>query len=108
MREERAIRSHLVFILLALSAMPMAASAQSVPPGRAYAATCFTCHGTDGRSVDGMPPLAGKPREFLSQSLKDFRDGRRPGTLMPQLAKGYSDEQIELLAGWLASQGSTR
>jgi cytochrome c553 len=27
-----------------------------------------------------------------------------PGTIMPQLAKGYTDEQIDLVAGWFAAQ----
>ena len=30
--------------------------------------------------------------------------GTRPGTIMPQLAKGYTDAQIELVAGWFAAQ----
>jgi cytochrome c553 len=35
--------------------------------------------------------------------LKDFKAGKRPGTIMQQHAKGYSDEQLELIAGYFAS-----
>jgi cytochrome c553 len=36
--------------------------------------------------------------------MQDFKAGRRTGTIMPQLAKGYTDPQIEALAAWFAAQ----
>lgn len=72
--------------------------------GRSLAATCFTCHGTDGRSVGGVPPsLAGRDRTELVQQMKDFKAGRRPATIMQQHAKGYTDAQIEQIAGYFAA-----
>ncbi len=71
---------------------------------RALAATCFTCHGTDGQSVGGVPPsIAGQGKDSLLQQLKEFKSGKRPGTIMPQHAKGYTDEQLEAIAGYFAS-----
>ena len=75
--------------------------------GRNLSAACANCHGTNGNASDGMPALAGKPRAYLAQTLKDFRDGRRSGTIMPQLAKGYTDAQIEALADYLSAQKAT-
>ena len=46
------------------------------------------------------------PAATLAQSMRDFRDGKRPATLMHQLAKGYSDEQIDLMAAYFASQSA--
>jgi cytochrome subunit of sulfide dehydrogenase len=68
------------------------------------AANCANCHGTAGRSPGAMPSLAAVPRGYLVQQMKDFRDGRRPATLMHQLAKGYTDEQFELLGEYFARQ----
>jgi cytochrome c553 len=34
--------------------------------------------------------------------MLDFKAGRLPATLMHQIAKGYTDEQIEQLAGYFA------
>ncbi len=48
--------------------------------------------------------LTGKPRAYLSQTMKDFRDRRRSGTLMPQLARGYDDRQIEAIAAWYSGE----
>jgi sulfide dehydrogenase cytochrome subunit len=72
--------------------------------GRDIAANCANCHGTDGRSRGGIPSIAGQDKAFLVQQLKDFRDGKRPSTIMQQLAKGYSDVQIEAAAAYLANQ----
>lgn len=89
-------------ILLATCAMPV--QAQEAYAARALAATCFTCHGTDGRSVDNVPPsLAGQNRQVLLQSLRDFRDGKRAATIMHQQAKGYTDAQLEQIAGYFAA-----
>ena len=80
------------------------ATAQTSNLGRNLAAACATCHGTNGAGRDGMPALAGMPREQMSVTLKAFRDGQRPATIMNQLAKGYSDAQIEAIAGYFAGQ----
>ncbi|HEX2541739.1 MAG TPA: c-type cytochrome [Caldimonas sp.] len=73
---------------------------------RSLAATCANCHGTDGRAVPGeaMTPLAGLPKDYLVTQMQAFRDGKRPATVMHQLAKGYSDAQIEALSAYFAAR----
>lgn len=72
---------------------------------RALAATCANCHGTEGRTTDGsaIPSLAGMPRDYMVAQMKAFRDGTRPATVMHQLTKGLTEEQIESVATYFAS-----
>ena len=86
------------------SVLALPASAQDANLGRNLAASCTGCHSTAGKSVAGMPPAAGQPKEILMRTLKDFKDGKRPATIMHQLAKGYTDEQLELIAAYFAAQ----
>lgn len=71
---------------------------------RDLAATCANCHGTDGHSVGGMEELAGAPADRMLKQLLDFRSGDKPATIMHQIAKGYSEEQLELIANYFAAQ----
>ncbi len=73
---------------------------------RSLAATCAACHGTDGRTTadDALPRLAGRPAEEVARLLQAFKTGALPGTVMPQLAKGYDDRQIDQLARYFAAQ----
>jgi cytochrome c553 len=94
--------------LAAASIMAAAASAQAQAPDplqvRSWAASCANCHGTNGRAQPGMESLAGVAKEDIAKKMLDYKAGRRPATVMHQLAKGYSDEQIEAIAGYFAAQ----
>ena len=91
-------------VFVALSA-PLALHAQESAVARNLAATCANCHGTAGRSVTKeVIPLAGLPKEFIVSQMKAFKEGTRPATIMHQLAKGYSDQQIEAIANFFAGE----
>ena len=73
---------------------------------RSLAATCAQCHGTDGHAVAGqaMVKLAGLPEAYILEQLIAFRIGQRPATIMHQITRGYSQEQLETLAKYFAAQ----
>jgi sulfide dehydrogenase cytochrome subunit len=92
-----------LLVAAALAAAPLASQAQDTTAARSLAGTCASCHGTDGRSVTKeVVALAGLPREYIVTQMKAFRDGSRAATVMHQIAKGYSDPQIELMADYFA------
>ena len=93
-------------LLLAAATLPAAAQDAGALRQKALAATCANCHGTHGRAVDGatVPGLAGMPAAYMVEQLKTFKAGTRPATVMHQLAKGYSEAQIEQLAVYFAAQ----
>lgn len=72
---------------------------------RTLVASCAACHGTDGRPVRGssVPALAGVPQSTLTAQMKAFKEGTRPATVMHQLSKGYTDDQIDRIATYFAA-----
>jgi sulfide dehydrogenase cytochrome subunit len=90
--------------VLALIAGSGLAQAQDALQVRSWAASCANCHGTDGRAQPGMESLAGANKDDMVRKMLDFKAGRRPATIMHQLAKGYSDDQIVAIAAYFAAQ----
>lgn len=90
----------------ALVLLAGSAAAQDPNLARNLAANCANCHGTNGKAVPnaGMEPIAGEPKDKLVRKIKEYRSGVRPATVMHQISKGYTDEQIDLIAGYLAAQ----
>jgi len=83
---------------LALCGATIAAPAAAQAPGAYLAANCANCHGTEGKSAGGIPSLAGQPKSYLIQQMREFKAGSRPATIMHQLSKGYTDAQVEQMA----------
>jgi sulfide dehydrogenase cytochrome subunit len=71
---------------------------------RSLAATCANCHGTNGRAERGNPVLAGMPKDELMTQMRLFREGAKPSTIMGQISKGYTPEQVEMIAEYFAAQ----
>lgn len=99
---------------LAAAAAQAQTQAQSAPPSeaakrlyqRSLAATCAHCHGTEGRAVEGeaLIRLAGQSKDYLLTQLLAFRTGDRKATIMHQITRGYSEEQLEQVAAYFAAQ----
>ncbi len=89
-----------LFIILCWSTSLQAAE---ITRGVMLSNSCAACHGTDGRSPGEIPSIYGKSSEFISQALLDFREDKRPATVMGRHASGYSDEEIQLIAEYFSS-----
>jgi cytochrome c553 len=91
---------------LALLAAAGIAHAADADLGRNLAATCATCHGTNGQAVQGagMESLAGMDKAKALQKLSEFRSGAKPASIMHQIAQGFTDEQLDLMAAFFAAQ----
>jgi cytochrome c553 len=85
---------------------PAFAAPNLTPKGvRSMAATCAACHGTNGVSVGGaLAGLAGLNKDYFVLQMKNFKEGKRDATLMHQIAKGYSDAEINAMADYFAAQ----
>jgi len=78
------------------------ASAQSLQI-KQWAASCSACHGTDGYSEGGMASLAGQNKAEMIKKMNEYKTGKRTASIMHQLSKGYTDEQIEQISAYFAS-----
>jgi len=88
-------------IVIVIASSTLGATALNAQPldVRALAAGCATCH----RPTTSVPaPLAGNSREMLATKLRGYRNGSLHGTVMPQIAKGYTIEELDALAGYFA------
>ncbi len=97
------VKTWMIWIPVAWGYAAQAPAAENIM-GRNLAAGCAACHGTNGRSVAGTPVLAGMEREELVRQLQAFRDGKRQGTIMFRLAKGYTDAEIAAMADYFTAQ----
>ena len=93
----------LIVALSSLVAAP-ASLAQLPTPHSTLANTCSGCHGTFGYSSVAMPRIAGLDVDYLKRVMREFRTGKRSSTVMGRLARGYSDEEIDSMAAFFASQ----
>jgi len=92
--------------VLCLLAANSAVHAADPNLGRNLAATCANCHGTNGKAVQGagIEALAGMEKSITRQKLADYKSGAKPATIMHQITKGYTDEQLDLIATYFAAQ----
>jgi cytochrome c553 len=87
-------------VLLVFASMNPAVAAEA-PPG---AASCSGCHPATTNTDTPVPPLVGFYGSAIVQTMKVFRSGQRPATVMDRIAKGFSDDEIEAIEAWFVMQ----
>lgn len=80
------------------------------PKGQAPEAmqTCKSCHGERGvGQIPSYPYLAGQHKDYLLQSLEQYREGKRKGpnaTVMQAQLQTVSEDELEAIAAFYARQ----
>lgn len=101
MKYRNLIQSAIIAGGLALSGASFAAT----PSAEILGYSCAGCHGTNGVSAGpATPSLAGMPSEYFMDSMNEYKEGTRPSTIMMRIAKGYTEEEYKLMAGFFAKQ----
>ena len=69
-------------------------------------AVCAGCHGMDGNSAmfPEHPRLAGQYRDYLYQSLIDYRDGKRNNPIMLSIIGTINEADMRLLSLYFSKQ----
>lgn len=80
-------------------------AAGDVEAGKARSALCMACHGPDGNSVNPIwPSIAGQHASYTKKQLQEFKGGARNDPMMAPMAAPLSDEDMDNLAAYYASQ----
>ncbi len=92
--------------LLVICSLVFSSTAPAATPSAAMLAnTCAGCHGTNGSSVGpASPTIAGISRDYFIETMEAYQKGERPSTIMARIAKGYTNEEIKLMADFFSKQ----
>jgi len=83
-----------------LFALPGLAGAEEPTVGAVLASNCYICHGPGGTSESRVPSLTRLSGKAIAEAVREARDGKKPGTIMARIAKGYTEAQIEAIAAY--------
>jgi cytochrome c553 len=86
----------------------VALAAGDATAGKQKSASCAACHNADGNSTNGeWPKLAGQGAKYAAKQLREFKSGERANAIMSGMAAPLSDQDMEDLAAYFASQTIT-
>jgi sulfide dehydrogenase cytochrome subunit len=101
MKQSKTLTAALLACGFALSGSVFAGT----PSAEMLSYTCAGCHGGGGVSEGpAIPSLAGMSTEYFTEAMQEYKNGERPATIMGRIAKGYSEEESKLMAGYFAKQ----
>lgn len=105
MNLRRAVNLPALASAAAAVALALSGAASAAPSAAMLANACAGCHGTQGASAGpSMPSLAGQSKLAIVESMKAFKSGERPSTVMGRLAKAYSDADYETMGEFFSKQ----
>ena len=101
------IMGGLLVSVLGVSSVP--ASAADAVAGRKAAETCMGCHAVEGYfnvyPSYHVPRIGGQQAGYVAAALKAYRDGARQHGTMHANAANLTDDAINDIAAFVASQG---
>ena len=87
---------------------PLYAAEKAIPLTRAVILSnnCFTCHSDNSTNnnvstASDIPSISSFKKNALATRLLAFKQGQIPSTVMGRLAKGYTDDDLRLIADYL-------
>jgi cytochrome subunit of sulfide dehydrogenase len=89
-------------LLAIVAAIALSAPAGAQPAAPAGATSCSGCHGRAENSA--MPSLRGRSARYLTLTMEAFRTGERSATVMDRIAKGFTADETQAIADWIAAQ----
>ncbi len=104
---QRTVRiTALVASALLVLGVGTARAAGNPAAGKEKSQTCAACHGPLGKTSQqpNYPILAGQHESYLYHALKGYKSGTRQNAVMNGMVSQLSDQDLQDLAAWFASQ----
>jgi sulfide dehydrogenase cytochrome subunit len=93
-----------IALIATISAIPLTSTAVGFSVAELNATTCFSCHGPDGQPTgSSIVPLSVFPASYVSMALKDIKNGKRKVSIMDRHIKGYTIDELDAIANYIAS-----
>ncbi len=91
-------------LALVLFIAPSSGAEDAVPRrAEALAFNCFACHGPHGEGPGEMKSLRTLSAAEIRDKLNAYKRDEKDPTIMNRIAKAYSDEEIALIADYIAN-----
>jgi len=95
--------------MVVLGGMAVSGNSMAGPSAQALANSCAGCHGVDGSSNGpAIPSIAEISPDYFMEIMTAYKTSETPNTIMTRIAKGYTDEEIKLMAGYFSKQTMAR
>jgi cytochrome c553 len=95
------MRRSLLPVLASALVLAGSARAADAPPG---ASSCTGCHATRKVADSVIPQITGRSAADIANTMRQYRSGAWPSSVMGRIAKGFDDSQIDAIATWFAGQ----
>lgn len=95
--------SSCVIGIVCVMLLPITLQADELSRAAMLSYTCAGCHGTNGISPGSIPSIYCKTPDAIQKALTEYRDGTRFSTVMGRHVKGYTDDEIQLIAGFFGT-----
>jgi sulfide dehydrogenase cytochrome subunit len=98
-------RSHVIALSICATLVVLSADrgVAADDQGAQLAAVCASCHRLDGRDK-GIPSIVGLGEANIIAAMRAFKSGERPSQIMQVMSHLVSDEEVAILARYLATQ----
>lgn len=92
-----------VAAVLGMTALSAPVTAAEMADVRLLATGCYNCHGPNGKSVGKEIDAINDLNEAkMKKKMDKFRAGGGDQTIMDRIVKGYTDEEIDAIAKYIA------
>ena len=100
-----AIRTSMILAAALLGTLIIApGNAEELTRGALLGVSCEGCHGPGGHSPGPIPDISQKSAEYISTALEEYRSGARDSTVMGRHVRGYTVEEVALIAKYFEEQ----